>query len=110
MRQCGGRRASRRRYPEPIGVSPIRASPRPKPRSREAPPPPEPFDLDVDDSYTTVPGITGSLGVVLDQVGGVAQAAIHLAGERGLGEARADVRSDVHHRHGVVELFLAPIG
>jgi nitrite reductase/ring-hydroxylating ferredoxin subunit len=40
---------------------------RPKPKSGKVPLPAEPFDLDVDDSYTTVPGIPGSLGVVLDQ-------------------------------------------
>ncbi|MEM9042617.1 MAG: aromatic ring-hydroxylating dioxygenase subunit alpha [Actinomycetota bacterium] len=40
---------------------------RPKPESGKVPEPAVPFDLDVDDSYTTVPGIPGSLGVVLDQ-------------------------------------------
>ena len=40
---------------------------RPKPASGDVPEPAEPFDLDVDDSYTTVPGVPGSLGVVLDQ-------------------------------------------
>ncbi|MEL6890627.1 MAG: aromatic ring-hydroxylating dioxygenase subunit alpha [Actinomycetota bacterium] len=40
---------------------------RPRPRSGDVPDPAEPFDLDVDDSYTTVPGVPGSLGVVLDQ-------------------------------------------
>lgn len=40
---------------------------RPKPASGDVPEPAEPFDLDVDDSYTTVPGMPGSLGFVLDQ-------------------------------------------
>ena len=40
---------------------------RPKPRSGKTPPPATPFDLDVDDSYTTVPGLPKSLGIVFDQ-------------------------------------------
>jgi phenylpropionate dioxygenase-like ring-hydroxylating dioxygenase large terminal subunit len=40
---------------------------RPKPRSGVVPEPASPFDLGIDDSYTTVPGIPGSLGVVFDQ-------------------------------------------
>ena len=40
---------------------------RPKPTSGKVPEPAEPFDLDIDDSYTTVPGMPGSLGIVLDQ-------------------------------------------
>ncbi len=40
---------------------------RPKPASGDVPDPAQPFDLDVDESYTTVPGIPGSLGVVFDQ-------------------------------------------
>jgi hypothetical protein len=45
----------------------IRASGlRPHPRSGIVPLPAEPVDLDVHDSYTTVPGMPGSLGAVLD--------------------------------------------
>jgi phenylpropionate dioxygenase-like ring-hydroxylating dioxygenase large terminal subunit len=40
---------------------------RPHPRSGIVPLPAEPVDLDVHDSYTTVPGMPGSLGAVLDQ-------------------------------------------
>jgi phenylpropionate dioxygenase-like ring-hydroxylating dioxygenase large terminal subunit len=40
---------------------------RPLPRSGDAPSPAEPVDLGVDDSYTTVAKIPGSLGVVFDQ-------------------------------------------
>ena len=40
---------------------------RPRPRSGPVPLPAEPVDLDVNDSYTTVPGLPKSLGVVLDQ-------------------------------------------
>jgi hypothetical protein len=54
-------------------------------------------------------GDDADLGVVLDQVAGVAQPAVDLAGQRGLGQARADVGRDVHHRYGLVVLSLAAV-
>jgi hypothetical protein len=47
--------------------------------------------------------------VGLDQVAGVAQFAVHLAGQRGLGQAGADVGRDVHHRHRFVVVSLAAV-
>ena len=36
--------------------------------------------------------------------------AVHVAGERRLGEPRTDARGDVRHRHGVIELLLRAVG
>ncbi len=50
------------------------------------------------------------LGVVLDDVGGVDDAAIHLAGHGGPGEACADARGHLGDRHRRLELLLGPVG
>ena len=50
------------------------------------------------------------LRVVIDRETGVDELAVDLAGERGLGEARADRGGDVLHRGRVLELFLAAVG
>jgi len=49
-------------------------------------------------------------GISFDQVAGIAQHAIHFAGQGRLGQARADSGRHVHDRDRLVELFLAPIG
>ena len=49
-------------------------------------------------------------GVVIDDRRGVDQAAVHLAGQRRLGEPRADAGRDLGHRDGVVERFLTAVG
>jgi hypothetical protein len=49
------------------------------------------------------------LGVALDPVRGVHQAAAHAAGDRGLGQAGADIGGELGDRHGSVEAALTAV-
>ena len=46
---------------------------------------------------------------MIDQRRGIDQAAVHVAGERRLGEPRTDARGNVRHGHGVIELLLRAV-
>ena len=51
-------------------------------------------------------GDDGEIGVTINQVRGIDQLAIDLAGQRGLRQAGADRRSDLRDRDGRLELAL----
>ena len=50
------------------------------------------------------------LRVVVDDERRVDELAVDPAGERGLGQARADTRRDFGHGHGRIEVLLAAVG
>ena len=59
----------------------------------------------------------GSFSVTMDSFASsvdderrVDQLVVHAAGERRLGQARADARGDFGHGHGGIEFFLAAVG
>jgi hypothetical protein len=55
-------------------------------------------------------GDDGELRIGLDAVAGIHQATIHSAGERGLGQARADGLGHLVHRHRTLEILRLPSG
>ena len=62
------------------------------------------------DALLVLAGHDGQLGIAFDQIGGIDQLAVDLAGQCGLGQTGADGGSNVMHGHCVVEGALTTVG
>ena len=82
---------------------------RPVPHSGRRPPPATPVDLDVDDSYTSVPGLSASMGAVYDQDTGnlAAQTRGLRASATGVQNLGVYQESRIRHMHATLDAYLA---